>query len=337
MTSVATIAAALAGRLFPPLLPLSIVGALYTTLPIYIEAYEDLTRERRIKSAFTYGLAITGAWLSGQFVAGALAGGLYHLAQKLHYKTEDRARRSLTEVFGQRPRAVWLVVDGVEVEVPLERVQAGDTVIVQAGQIIPVDGTVTDGMARIDQHTLTGEAQPVEKGLGDAVLATTTVLTGAIRIRADKTGAATAAAQIADTLNQTSSYQLSIESRAQRVADDLAIPSLLLSGIAWPTVGLQGAIAILTANLGWNVQLTGPLAMLNYLNLISRNGSLVKDGRSLELLDKVDTIVFDKTSVLTLEEPRVAAARGPTAHPKMPRRPRLVNRPTPRCAPRPNG
>ena len=309
LTSVATIAAALAGSwLFPPLLPLSVAGALYTTLPVYVEAYEDLVRERRLKSAFTYGLAITGAWLSGQFVAGALAGGLYYLAQKLFYKTEDRARRTLTNVFGQQPRSVWLVVDGIEVEVPFERVQTGDTVIVQAGQIIPVDGTVTHGTARIDQHMLTGEAQPVEKGLGDVVLATTTVLTGAIHIQADKTGAATAAAQIADTLHQTSSYQLSIESRARRVADDLAIPSLLLSGLAWPMVGLQGAIATLMANLGWNVQLTGPLAMLNYLNLISRNGSLVKDGRSLELLNKVDTVVFDKASVLTLEEPRVAAA-----------------------------
>jgi Cu2+-exporting ATPase len=307
LASVGTVAAALTGSwLAAPLLPVAVAGALYTAWPIYTEAYSDLTQKRGIKSAFTYGLAITGAWLSGQFVAGALAGGLYHLAQKLLYKTKDRARHTLTDVFGQQPHLVRLVVGDGEVEVPLERVQVGDTVAVQAGEAMPVDGTVVRGIASLDQHILTGEARPVEKSAGDAVLATTTVLTGSITVRADKTGAATAAAQIAHALNQTSGYQLSIESRAQSVADGLALPSLLLSGIAWPTVGVRGAIAILTANLGWNVNLTSPLAMLTYLNRISQNGALIKDGRSLELLHTIDTIVLDKTSALILEAPRVA-------------------------------
>ena len=235
-----------------------------------------------------------------------MGNGLYFLAKKILYKTEDRARRTLVSVFDQQPRSVWLEVDGVEVEVPLERVRAGDTVVVQAGQPIPVDGVITRGLASIDQRALTGEAQPVEKGPGDQVLATTVVLTGNLHIRVDKAGEETAAAQIADILNRTGSYQLSIESKAVNIADALAVPALALGGVAWATVGYQGAISILTGNLGWNVKLTGPLAMLNYLNLISRNGVLIKDGRSLELLHGVDTLVFDKTGTLTLEQPHVA-------------------------------
>ncbi|MCW5849354.1 MAG: heavy metal translocating P-type ATPase [Anaerolineae bacterium] len=307
VSSLLTLGLALGGSfIYTPLLAPAFVSALYSNLTLFVQAYDDLVRERRIKSSFTYGVGLIGAWLGGFYAAAAIAGTLYFAAQKLVYKTEDQARQTLVNVFGQQIRTVWLLVDGVEVEVPLERVQAGDIVVVQAGQPIPVDGTVTRGIASIDQHTLTGEAQPVERGPGDAVLATTTVLTGAIHVRVERAGQETAAAQIADILNDTSSYQLSMESTAVRIADGLALPALLVSGLALMTVGFEGAIAVLNVNLGWNVKLTGPLAMLNYMNIISRHGVLIKDGRSLELLDGIDTIVFDKTGTLTLDQPHVA-------------------------------
>ncbi len=81
-------------------------------------------------------------------------------------KTQDRSIKSLINIFGEQPRSIWVLVDGVEVEVPFESVKAGDTVLIQAGQTIAVDGMIAKGYATIDQRTLTGESQPVEKGAG---------------------------------------------------------------------------------------------------------------------------------------------------------------------------
>jgi Cu2+-exporting ATPase len=179
-------------------------------------------------------------------------------------------------------------------------------VVVQAGQVIPVDGTITRGIATIDQHLLTGEAQPIEKGGGDSVLAATVVLTGAIHIRVEKAGHEISAAQMVDILNRTATYQMSMESKALAIADRAALPTLALGALAWPVAGWRGAMAVLGLNVGSSMRMLGPLAMLNYLNILSRNSILVKDGRSLELLNEVDTIVFDKTGTLTLEQPHVA-------------------------------
>jgi Cu2+-exporting ATPase len=307
LISLGSLGFAIAGHwLFAPLLIGAVIGGVYTTLGIYVEAYHSLVKQRKVNFALLAGLNTLGMWLGG-FITPAIFGtAFYMVAVKVIAKTKDHSRQRLADVFGKQPRTVWVLVDGVEVETPLERIAAGDILAVQAGQAIPADGVITRGTATIDQHALTGEAQPVEKGVGESVLATTVVLTGAIHIRVEKAGHETTAAQITEMLNRTSSYQIEIESKAQQFADRAALPTLIVSAVALPTVGYQGAVAILGAGLGYDVALTGPISMLNYLNIASRHGVLVKDGRSLERLHEVDTIVFDKTGTLTLEDLHLA-------------------------------
>jgi len=108
------------------------------------------------------------------------------LCRKLLARTEDQSRQSLINVFGQQPRTVWVLADGSEVEVPFAQLQAGDTLIVGAGQIIAADGVVSAGAASVDQHILTGEAKPAEKGAGETVFAGTIVLMGKIFIQVEK-------------------------------------------------------------------------------------------------------------------------------------------------------
>jgi Cu2+-exporting ATPase len=307
LIGVGAFACALTGELlFPPLLIPAVVGGVYASLPLYIQAFRSLIRRKKVTLPVIAGLNLIGTWAGGFITAGTLGLTIFMLAQKLVSKTEDNSRHRLVDVFGQQPRKVWLLVDGVEVEAPFEQIHAGDTLVVQAGQAIPADGVITHGAATIDQHALTGEAQPVEKGVGETVLATTVVLTGAIQVRVEKAGCETTAAQITEILNRTSSYEMEIESKALQFANRTALPTLIVSGIAWPVVGFEGAVAVLAANLGVNVKLTGPITMLNYLNITSRHRVLVKDGRSLELLKEVDTIVFDKTGTLTLEDLHLA-------------------------------
>ena len=299
------VTALLARLLYPPLFVLAISLALYDSLTAYREAYRSIRQTWRLKMEHLAVVFFTGLWLAGYFVIGGLSFLFYGVMQQLIVRTRDRSRKNLVNIFGQQPRQVWVCVDGVEMEMPFADVRAGDTLVVQAGQMIPIDGVITAGVASIDQHLLTGEAQPVEKGVGDPVLAATTVLGGRLHIQVERTGDETLAGQIGDILRRTTDYHLSIEERGKAMADRWVVPSILLTMLAAVTLDLKAALAVLSNMPGIDLVLVAPLTLLNFLNLASRQHMLIKDGRSLELLHEVDTVLFDKTGTLTLEQPQV--------------------------------
>lgn len=280
--------------------------ALYLTRVPLQRAYRAIVYERRLKLPVVVSFSLLATWLGGFYVAGSLDFVLFYFAEKLIFITQDRSQQKLVNIFGQQPRFVWAVVEGVEVEIPFEQLQVGDTIVIGAGQMIPVDGIITAGYASIDQHRLTGEAQPAEKAVDDRVLAATVVLAGKIYIRVEKAGKETAAAQIGEILTNTASYQVAMDTKAMQFINASLTPTLAAAGLAGLLVSLQGAVAVTYASFGFNIRLTGPIAMLNYLNMAAQRGILVKDGRSLELLNEIDTVVFDKTGTLTLEQPQVA-------------------------------
>jgi len=140
------------------------------------------------------------------------------------------------------------------------------------------------------------------------------VLSGQIYIQVEKTGQDTVAAQIGDILTHTSDFKSSVQSRADRIIDRGALPTLALSGVALPLYGATSAMTVLLAAFGYQMKIAAPLAVLNFLRIASENGVLIKDGRSLELLSEVDTFVFDKTGTLTEEEPTVATIHALNGH-----------------------
>ena len=283
------------GLLVTPLL-------VYVNWPTFLTAWADLRRRRTIKLDGLMTLFIIGTWISGAYSVSFFSLLSYFFAQRLTLNTQDRSRRELINQFDQQPRLVWRWVDGVELETPFQQIQVGDTVVIHAGLMIPVDGRVIAGMATVDQHRLTGESLPVEKTMGDAVFSATQVLSGSLQVLVEKTGKETLAMQIAEILQNTTSYHLAIEERGRMLAEKTVLPILLLSGLAWPLLGFGSAVALLYAMPGVDMIFAGPLALLNFLHLSTRNGVMVKDGRSLELLHLTDTVVFDKTGTLTLEE-----------------------------------
>ena len=200
-------AAAVALLLFPPLILLALATALYSTQLIFLGAYRAI-RERRMTLDVLGSLYFLGTFAGGFFVAAGFGLFAFYLSEKLVFVTQDRSKKSLVEVFGQQPRTAWVVLDGVEVEAPFESVKAGDSIVVQAGQIVPADGVIVQGIATVDQHKLTGEGQPVEKGVGDPVLAATLMVSGRVHVRVEKTGQETTAAQIGVMLNNTTSFPL---------------------------------------------------------------------------------------------------------------------------------
>lgn len=174
-----------------------------------------------------------------------------------------------------------------------------------AGDVVPVDGQIMKGEAGIDEHRFTGEAIPVEKGQGDAVFSMTLVLSGKIHVRVEKAGTETCAMEISQVLRQTAEYKSFSTLRAESFARQLVKPTLIASTIAWPLLGFSSAVGVLFIHPTYRFLIGAPISLLRYLKMASEDGILIKDGRSLELLHQVDTIVFDKTGTLTEEQPHI--------------------------------
>lgn len=296
-----------ATHLFLPLAAANIAFSTWLVWPLYQRGFQMLVHQRRL----SYPVVLLGAevatYLGGYFVPASIGILVAMSTQKLIQQTEDHFRREFIGAFGPQPRTVWVVVDEVEVERPFAAISHGDTVVVEAGQTVPVDGIVRQGTATIDQHMLTGESQPAEKAAGDRVLAATLVVAGKLYVQVERTGAETSAAQIALVLQNAANHKLSFLSRVRNFNDQMVAPLLGIGALGWLTLGPWAASAIMGMGIGAVARVGGPLSMLSYMNIASRHGVLIKDARALEVFRRVDTIVFDKTGTLTLEQPQLQA------------------------------
>lgn len=301
-----SLAFATTGVLFyPPLVLLSVPGLVYGTLPVWRQAAKAIIEENKVSIAVIDSITLPVLVATGHFFAAGLDYTLYYVAQKVLVQTRDGSKKNLIDIFSRQPRFVSVLENGVEVDKPFSALQEGDIVVINAGQMVPVDGTISEGYGSIDQRMLTGEAQPAEKEMGEQVLASTILLAGRICVEVQKAGQETVAAEISHILHETSDYTSGFQLKGQEIADRSALPTLLLGLLAWPMVGVSGTLAILCTNIGDSIRFTGPLSVLNFIHIASREGILIKDGRALELLSEVDTIVFDKTGTLTLDTPHV--------------------------------
>ena len=289
----------------PPLLPVSAALFAYTAIPSFRNAYDVLFKERRLGVDVLDSIVVIGCLSTLQIFPGAVLAWCLSFGRMLVKRTEDNSRRMLLGAFGKQPRFVWLVRDGVETQVSLDKLNAGDVVAVHTGDMVPVDGVVVEGMAMVDQHALTGESTPAEKGVGERVFASTILVAGKVYVSVEKAGSDTASARIAQILNDTAGYKMATQQKGEQLADKAVIPTLAIGALAMGTMGPNGAVAILNCDLGTGIRMAAPLAMLSSLALCAQRGILVKDGRALELMHSVDTILFDKTGTLTRERPEV--------------------------------
>jgi len=154
--------AMLAGKAAAPLVLICFPLAIYTSLVPLQRAYHAIFHERRLKYSIVASFNLVGTLLGGFYFVFGLSAIIFYTAEKMIFITEYRSRQKLVNIFGEQPRFVWKVVDDVEVETRFEQLQAGDLVVIGAGQMVPVDGVIRSGHASIDQHRLTGESQPIE-------------------------------------------------------------------------------------------------------------------------------------------------------------------------------
>lgn len=296
---------ALAGIWISPLAVISSVTLFFLTIPILQRSYQGLVKQHRLKADIIDAIVLPLLILSGYLLAAAIGYWIYYLGLKFLAKAKKSSARKLTTIFNEQLQKVWIQRDGCEIEIDFETLQLGDIVVIQGGETIPVDGLIVDGIASIDQRMMTGEAQPVEKNIADSVFAFTIVLTGKIWVKVEKTGAETVASQIDKVLTQTTNFAGSVELKTEKMADHLALPTLILSALALPTVGYTSALVVLDSALVESLYITGTLGVLTHLTVASDYKLFIKDGRALEKLRQIDTIIFDKTGTLTQEQPHV--------------------------------
>lgn len=289
----------------PPIIFLNLSLYIYNAVPYLKESETTLLEERKLSGQMIDTILIMAAIATNQYFAASIIEVVYYYSGKVKAKTQDKSKDMLVNVFEEQPRHVWILKDKIEIEMPLESVQINDIVVVNTGEVIPVDGIIVKGLATIDQQALTGESQPAEMCVGDHVFAATTLITGQIQIQIEKAGVDTTIAQIGQILNQTTDFKTTIQLKAEQWADQAAWPQLLISGIGLLALGPMAATSLLNTNFGYRIKLSGPVGTLSCLNLASQHRILIKDGRSLELLTGIDTVLFDKTGTLTQEQPDV--------------------------------
>lgn len=291
--------------IFPFLGPAGMLCYLYTVIPYMKDVEKTLLRDRKVNVDVLFLLSDFLALMVGQYLAAGFGLYLRHLAILIVERTKDHSQKMVMSVFGELPQKVWVLLNDAEVEIPLSHIRKDDILIVRAGEIIPADGFITEGMASIDQQALTGEAQPAEKGAGDYVYANTIVIAGRIHIKVESSGYDTEASKIADILLYSTSFKSEIQLKGEKWANKATSPMLVTAGLVLPIFGPQSAAVFINSHMGNRIRVLAPLGTLKHVAMAAQNHILIKDGRALEALCKVDTVLFDKTGTLTTGEPEV--------------------------------
>ncbi len=250
------------------------------------------------------------------FEAAALITTLVLLGQVLELRARSQTSSAIKSLLGLAPKTARVLRGGAEEDIPLESVQIGDRLRVRPGEKVPVDGRVEEGSSAVDESMLTGEPMPVEKTAGAKVTAGTVNGTGSFVMRAERVGADTVLAQIVRMVSEAQRTRAPI----QRLADVVSgyfVPAVLLVAVvtfaAWALFGpeprmahaLVNAVAVLIIACPCALGLATPMSIMVGTGRGATAGVLIRNAEALETLEKVDTLVVDKTGTLTLGKPRL--------------------------------
>jgi heavy metal translocating P-type ATPase len=251
------------------------------------------------------------------FEAAAVIVTLVLLGQVLELRARAQTNSAIKSLLALAPNiAVRVNPDGAEQEVALDQVHAGDILRVKPGGNVPVDGEVTEGRSYVDEAMLTGEPLPAEKQPGSKVVAGTVNQTGSFLMRAERIGAETLLAKIVQMVNQAGRSRAPIQKLADRVAGwfvpaVIAVAALAFALWAWfgpsPALAnaLLAAVSVLIIACPCALGLATPLSIMVGVGRGAREGVLIRDAEALEWMEKVDTLVIDKTGTLTEGKPAV--------------------------------
>jgi len=266
-------------------------------------------------------MQMEGGRVDVYFEAAAVITALVLLGQVLELRARSQTNAAIKMLLGLAPNSARIVRDdGSEEDIPLEQVQPGDILRVRPGEKVPVDGVVTDGNSAIDESMVTGESIPVEKTTGEKLIGATVNGTGSLLMRAEKVGTDTLLAQIVRMVSEAQRSRAPIQKLADVVAGYFVPVVVGVAIIAFAVWGLWGpeprlahavvnAVAVLIIACPCALGLATPMSIMVGTGKGATMGVLIKNAEALEIMEKVDTLVVDKTGTLTEGKPKLVAVQ----------------------------
>ncbi len=313
---VALAAAAVWFHLWEPIAGISVIGALGIVVggwPIFKEAVENAAA-RRMTMELSMGIAIVAAAFISQYSTALIIVLFVLVAEVLEGMTVSRGRRAIRGLMDFIPRSVTIRDRSGIREVSTDELRVGDSVFVNPGGLVPIDGVVVSGHSFVDQARITGESMPVEKLAGSAVYAGTINQSGALEIRTERIGRDTSYGRIIEAVEHAEQSRAPVQQLADRLAGYLVYFALAAAAITFVvTRDARSTISVVIVAGACGIAAGTPLAILGGIGRSARLGAIIKGGLYLETLGKVNTVVLDKTGTLTFgrtEVQRIVPAYG---------------------------
>ncbi len=286
-------------------LPLVLLAVLAGGLPIFRSAFFGL-RARQINADLLMSVAILAASALGEFISAALIVFFMSIAHFLEHFTTEKSRAAIRRLIALAPTTAHVLREDQEIETPIEALCVGDVIVVRPGERLPADGNVSHGVSAVDQSPITGESFPVEKHTGDPVFAGSVNQRGALQVRVTRTGRDSMLGKIIRLVEEAEAAKAPVQKFADRYSLVYLPIVITVSALTYLiTRNPTTAIAVMVVACPCAIALATPLAVVAGVGRAAHQGILIKGGLYLETLAKVDTLVMDKTGMLTFGKPRV--------------------------------
>ena len=291
-------------RLFTFLIPYAVIA-----WDVLWRAVRNIAHGQVFDENFLMSLATVGALATGEYPEAVFVMLFYQVGELFQSYAVDQSRKSITSLMDIRPDYANIEVDGQLRQVDPEDVAVGDTIVIKAGERIPLDGVVLEGTSNVDTAALTGESLPREAQPGDDVISGCVNLSGLLRVRVTKAFEESTVAKILDLVENSSSKKAKAENFITKFARyytpavvlaavALALLPPLFTSIQWVD-SIQRALNFLVVSCPCALVISVPLSFFGGIGGAAKNGILVKGGNYLEVLAKTELVVFDKTGTLT--------------------------------------
>jgi heavy metal translocating P-type ATPase len=297
-------------HLWEPLPHLSVIGIASLVIggwPILEEAFEHVAA-RRMSMELSMAIAIVAAAAISEYFTALMITLFVLIAEVLEGMTVSRGRRAIRDLLDFMPRTVTVRRGGGGCEISADALKIGDSVLVNPGAQVPVDGVVIGGRSFVDEARITGEWMAAEKLPGAMVYAGSINQSGALEIRADRIGRDTSFGKIIEAVEHAQRSQAPVQRMADRLAGYLVYFALIAAVLTFAiTRDIRSTIAVIIVAGACGIAAGTPLAILGGIGRCARLGAIIKGGLYLETLGRVDTVVLDKTGTLTYGRPEVTS------------------------------
>ena len=284
---------------------LALIATLFGGFQRFVSGFRDIFNRKITVNVFVV-VALTATIAVGEFRAAAVIVFIMAVAGALESYTLDKTKKSIRSLLDFAPKMATIRRGKGEVIVPVDDIEVGDLVVVRPGERIPVDGVVSDGVSSVNQAPITGESMPVEKFKGSHVFSGTLNESGRLEIRTDKVGENTTLARIVHLVQEAQGTRAPIQNLADRFTAWFLPAVVILAVIGFITSGdIKVAVSVLLVACPCAFAIATPTAVTAGVSNMARRAVLIKGGIFLELGQKIDRLLVDKTGTFTFGRPKV--------------------------------